>query len=64
MLFIASCVFGWFMMRNSETHGADFVVLSMFFGILFAFFVAVLNWIIDKLTGFRFLSRWRSRPPS
>ena len=56
VLFIASCFFGWFMMRNSETHGADFVVLSMFFGILFAFFVAVLNWIIDKLTGFRFLS--------
>ena len=57
MLFLASCVFGWFMMRNSESHGADFVVLSMFFGILFAFFVAVLNWIIDKLTGFRFLSK-------
>src|SRR5664280_3092950 len=56
VLFIASCFFGWFMMRDSETHGADFVVLSMFFGILFAFFVAVLNWIIDKLTGFRFLS--------
>src|SRR5206468_3775056 len=55
-LFIASCVFGWFMMRNSETHGADYVVLSMFFGILFAFFVAVLNWLIDKFTGFRFLS--------
>src|ERR1700712_715323 len=57
MLFLASCVFGWFMMRNSETHGADFVVLSMFFGILFAFFVAVVNWILDKLTGFRFLSK-------
>src|SRR5438876_3200987 len=56
MLFIASCVFGWFVMRNSESHGADFVVLSMFFGILFAFFVAVVNWIIDKFTGFRFLS--------
>src|SRR6266550_1113974 len=56
MLFIASGVFGWLMMRNSESHGADFVVLTMFFGILFAFFVAVLNWIIDKLTGFRFLS--------
>src|SRR6266851_2812741 len=56
MLFIASCFFGWFMMRNSETHGADFVVLSMFFGILFAFFVAVLSWVIDKFTGFRFLS--------
>ncbi|MGY3466501.1 TRAP-type mannitol/chloroaromatic compound transport system permease large subunit [Bradyrhizobium sp. LM6.11] len=57
VLFLASCVFGWFMMRNSETHGADFVVLSMFFGILFAFFVAVANWAIDKLTGFRFLSK-------
>src|SRR5213078_2787175 len=56
MLTLASVVFGWFAMRNSNTHGADFVVLSMFFGILFAFFVAVLNWIIDKLTGFRFLS--------
>src|ERR1041384_5707739 len=56
VLFLASVVFGWFMMRNSDTHGADFVVLSMFFGILFAFFVAVLNWIIDRFTGFRFLS--------
>src|SRR6266567_4131166 len=55
-LFLASCVFGWFMMRNSTTHGADYVVLSMFFGIIFAFCVAVLNWAIDKLTGFRFLS--------
>jgi tripartite ATP-independent transporter DctM subunit len=56
VLFAASCVFGWFMMRHSESHGADFVVLSMFFGILFAFLVAVVNWIVDKLTGFRFLS--------
>src|SRR6266550_933285 len=56
VLTLASVVFGWFMMRNSDTHGADFVVLSMFFGILFAFFVAVLNWLLDKFTGFRFLS--------
>jgi tripartite ATP-independent transporter DctM subunit len=56
LLAVASVAFGWLMMRNSNTHGADFVVLSMFFGILFAFFVAVANWIIDKLTGFRFLS--------
>ena len=34
------------MMRNSTSHGADFVVLSMFFSILFAFCVAVVNWII------------------
>src|SRR5438132_677214 len=56
ILFLASCVFGWFMMRSSETHGADYVVLSMFYGILFAFFVAVVNWLIHKFTGFRFLS--------
>src|SRR6266566_3853778 len=56
-LTIASAMFGWFMMRTSETHGADFVVLCMFFGILFAFGVAVVNWAIERLTGFRFLSR-------
>jgi TRAP-type mannitol/chloroaromatic compound transport system permease large subunit len=55
-LAIASGAFGWFMMRNSTTHGADFVVLNMFFGIMFAFGVAVVNWCLDKLTGFRFLS--------
>jgi TRAP-type mannitol/chloroaromatic compound transport system permease large subunit len=55
-LTIASGVFGWFMMRDSDTHGADFVVLCMFFGILFAFGVAVVNWVIQRLTGFRFLS--------
>jgi len=57
VLTIASGVFGWWMMRDSDTHGADFVVLCMFFGILFAFGVAVVNWVIDRLTGFRFLSR-------
>src|SRR5512141_892332 len=46
-----SGVFGWLMMRHSETHGADFVVLTMFFGIMFAFAVAVINWIIARLTG-------------
>jgi len=56
-LSIASAVFGWWMMRSSDTHGADFVVLCMFFGILFAFGIAVVNWLIDRLTGFRFLSR-------
>jgi TRAP-type mannitol/chloroaromatic compound transport system permease large subunit len=53
---IASGVFGWFMMRNSDTHGADFVVLTMFFGILFAFGIAVVNWGLQRLTGYRFLS--------
>jgi TRAP-type mannitol/chloroaromatic compound transport system permease large subunit len=57
VLTIASAVFGWFMMRTSETHGADFVVLCMFFGILFAFGMAVVSWVIERLSGFRFLSR-------
>jgi tripartite ATP-independent transporter DctM subunit len=56
MLFVASAVFGWFMMRGSTSHGADFVVLSMFFGILFAFGVAVVNWLTARFLGFRFLS--------
>ncbi len=57
VLVAVSVVFAALMMRNSETHGADFVVISMFYGILFAFGVAVINWIIDRLTGFRFLSK-------
>jgi tripartite ATP-independent transporter DctM subunit len=56
ILAVASGIFGWFMMRGSESHGADFVVLSMFFGILFAFGIAVVNWLTNRLLGFRFLS--------
>lgn len=57
LLTVASGVFGWFMMRNSSTHGADFVVLTMFCGILFAFAIAVVSWVCDRLLNFRFLSR-------
>src|ERR1700745_3603349 len=56
VLAVASGVFGWFLMPNSTTHGADFVVLCMFFGILFAFGIAVVNWGLERLTGVRFLS--------
>ncbi len=56
VLTIVSGVFGWLMMRNSSSHGADFVVLSMFFGITFAFGVAVVNWLTTRFIGFRFLS--------
>jgi TRAP-type mannitol/chloroaromatic compound transport system permease large subunit len=55
-LFAASAVFGWGIMRNSTTHGADYVVLVMFFGMLFAFAVAVVNWGCDRLLHVRFLS--------
>jgi len=56
VLTVASGIFGWAMMRNSATRGADFVVLSMFFGILFAFGIAIINWLTNRLYGFRFLS--------
>jgi tripartite ATP-independent transporter DctM subunit len=56
VLAIASGVFGWFMMRHSTTHGADFVVLTMFFGMMFAFGIAIVNWVSARFTGFRFLS--------
>jgi TRAP-type mannitol/chloroaromatic compound transport system permease large subunit len=39
-----------------DAHGADFVVLCMFFGIIFAFSVAVVNWGVSHFIGFRFLS--------
>jgi len=56
VLAVVSGVFGWLMMRTSGTHGADFVVLTMFFGIMFAFAVAVVNWVSSRYLGFRFLS--------
>lgn len=53
---VGSGVFGWFMMRDSTTHGADYVVLTMFFGMLFAFGITVVNWLVARYTGYRFLS--------
>ncbi|HEU4661152.1 MAG TPA: TRAP transporter large permease subunit [Pseudolabrys sp.] len=51
-----AAIFAWFMMRNSSAQGADYVVLSMFYGIIFAFAIAVVNKITSRLLGFRFLS--------
>jgi tripartite ATP-independent transporter DctM subunit len=56
ILAIASGVFGWLVMRKSDTHGADFVVLTMFFAIMFAFAIAVVNWLTNRYLGYRFLS--------
>jgi tripartite ATP-independent transporter DctM subunit len=52
-----SVAFAWFMMKGSTTHGADFVVISMMYGILFAFSIAVINWFIDRFAGIRLLSK-------
>jgi TRAP-type mannitol/chloroaromatic compound transport system permease large subunit len=57
MLFVVSALVGVFALRNSTTRGADYVVLMMFVGIVFAFGVAVVNWICDRMFKFRFLSR-------
>jgi TRAP-type mannitol/chloroaromatic compound transport system permease large subunit len=57
VLTLISASIGWFAMRNSTVHGADYVVLTMFIGIVFAFFVAVANLICDRGFHFRFLSR-------
>jgi TRAP-type mannitol/chloroaromatic compound transport system permease large subunit len=56
VLTLASAAFGWLMMRGSKTNGADFVVLTMFFGMLFAFAVAIVNQLTARFIGFRFLS--------
>ena len=63
ILTVASVAFAWLAMQGSKTQGADFVVLSMFFGILFAFFVAVLNWILTSSRDTASCPPWRSRPP-
>ena len=56
ILAVLSALVGYFTMKDQPYRGADFVVLVMAVSILFAFCVAVLNWLIDKMTGLRFLS--------
>jgi TRAP-type mannitol/chloroaromatic compound transport system permease large subunit len=57
VLVVISAFVSVFAMRNSTTRGADYVVLVMFIGIVFAFCVAVINWVCEKMLGMRFLSR-------
>jgi tripartite ATP-independent transporter DctM subunit len=57
ILTAVSAAFAVYMMRNSDARGADFVVLTMFVAIIFAFAVAVTNWLLEKLFHVRFLSR-------
>jgi TRAP-type mannitol/chloroaromatic compound transport system permease large subunit len=56
ILAVVSALVGYFLMRDQPYRGADFVILTMAVSILFAFGVAVINWVIAKLTGWRFLS--------
>jgi TRAP-type mannitol/chloroaromatic compound transport system permease large subunit len=56
ILALASGFLAYYAMREQPYHGADFVILTMAVGIVLAFSVAVVNWVLDKLTGLRFLS--------
>ena len=56
ILAVVSGFVGYFLIRDQPYRGADFVILIMATAILFAFVVAVLNWIIRKITGLGFLS--------
>jgi TRAP-type mannitol/chloroaromatic compound transport system permease large subunit len=56
ILVVVSALVGYFIMRDQPYRGADFVILTMAVSILFAFGVAVINWIVGKITGWRFLS--------
>ena len=56
VLAVASGIFGYLVMRDTKTNGADFVVLTMFCGIVFALAVALIDLAIDRLFKFRFLS--------
>src|SRR5581483_4276002 len=56
ILTVISGLVGYLIVRTQPYRGADFVILTMAAGILFAFVVAVLNWIFAKLTGLRLLS--------
>jgi len=56
ILTVLAALVGYFVMRDQPYRGADFVILTMAVGIIFAFAAAVLNWIVGKVTGMRFLS--------
>jgi TRAP-type mannitol/chloroaromatic compound transport system permease large subunit len=57
VLTLVAGLVGWLYMRRSTVHGADYFVLTMFVAIVFAFAVAVVNFVCDRQFGFRFLSR-------
>ena len=56
ILSIISAIVGYLTMRGQAYRGADFVILTMAVAIAVAFSIAVVNWVIGKVTGFRFLS--------
>lgn len=56
ILALVSGAIAWFVMRDSTYAGADFAILTLGLGVCIAFGVAVVNWALDRMAGFRFLS--------
>ena len=56
LLAVVAAVIGANVMAGSRYKGAEFVILCMGVAIVFAFASAIVNWILAKLTGMRFLS--------
>ena len=57
-LVMVSGIVGWAVMsRTAIKGGADFVILAMSVAVGFSFAVACVNWLTDRLFGFRFLSK-------
>ena len=56
ILTLTSGVTGYLSMLGTKYRGADFVILVMAVAIVVAFLAACINWVLDKLTGWRFLS--------
>jgi TRAP-type mannitol/chloroaromatic compound transport system permease large subunit len=56
LLTVVSASAGIYVMSGTRYAGADYVILTMAVGIIVAFALAVVNWVLQKLTGLRFLS--------
>ncbi len=57
LLMGVSSVIGYGMMRGTTYKGADFVILCMAVSISIAFAISIVNWVLHKVTGLRFLSQ-------
>ncbi|MGE5511584.1 MAG: TRAP transporter large permease [Bacteroidota bacterium] len=58
ILTVVSGLVGYAALRETNVkNGADFVILAMSVGVAFSFAVAVVNWLLYKLVGYRFLSK-------
>ena len=56
---VLSALAGYFIMKRytKVENGADFVILAMSVGVSFAFVLAMINWLVAKVSGVRILSR-------